>query len=85
MLMDGVLKFGRHTNSHASALNPTLTRPMNEISRPSNYSQCYIAIAGSAIASRGVVARSIDIGVGSNLIWQVYTDMIASDLNIIKY
>ena len=46
------------------------------------YSRCYRGIRTSTIA---LVARSIDIGVGSNVIWQVYTDMIASDLNIIKY
>ena len=44
------------------------------------------AIAGQARLHRGsLLARSIDTGVGSNVIWQVYTDVIASDLNIIKY
>ena len=36
------------------------------------YSRCYCGIRTSVIALRG--DRSIDIGVGSNLIWQVYTD-----------
>ena len=48
----------------------------------SNYSnsRCYRG------ASRGdSIATSIDIGVGSNLMWQVYTVTIASDMNIFKY
>ena len=43
------------------------------------YSRCYRGIRTSAIA---IVARSVDVDVGSNVICQMYTDMIASDLNI---
>ena len=40
------------------------------------------AIAGSGQHRGAIVARSVDVDVGSNLICQMYTDMIASDLNI---